>query len=268
MKPFNTLTTSLAGRQGTRRNTKKKHFVLFVQTFESFVANFSYFYHMNSNRIAIVVAGGTGTRMGADIPKQFLLLRGEPILMHSLRIFNSPSIAEIILVLPESQIAVWNELCKKHRFTLKHTVVIGGETRFQSVSNGLAKVDDTGALVAIHDGVRPLVSAQVVERCFEEAEKYGNAIPVIKPVETVRFSEDSGSYPVDRNKVLLVQTPQVFKASIIKECYKTEWQPSFTDDASVVEYSGEKIHLVVGNRENIKITTQHDLVIAEALMVR
>jgi len=222
---------------------------------------------MNSDRIAIIVAGGTGTRMGADIPKQFLLLKGEPILMHTLRIFdNFPSISEIILVLPETQIEIWTDLCKKHQFVIKHLVVMGGKTRFQSVCNGLAKVSNPNALIAIHDGVRPLVSKKVVEKCFQDAETYGNAIPVVKPVETVRFSDVDGSYPVDRDTVMLVQTPQVFRASIIKKCYEVSWQPSFTDDATVAEFSGEQIHLVEGNRENIKITTQQDLLIAEALL--
>jgi 2-C-methyl-D-erythritol 4-phosphate cytidylyltransferase len=222
---------------------------------------------MSSKRIAIVVAGGKGTRMGVDVPKQFLLLQSEPILMHTLRVFsNISSIDKIILVLPESQIMVWKDLCMKHNFNLHLTLVSGGETRFQSVSNGLVKVTDLDALVAIHDGVRPLVSPEVVERCFKDAEKFGNAIPVITPVETVRFTEDNGSFPVNRDRVLLVQTPQVFKASIIKRCYQTHWQPSFTDDASVAEYSGEKIHLVEGNRENIKITTPHDLMIAEVML--
>ncbi len=222
---------------------------------------------MDSNCIAIIVAGGSGTRMGSDVPKQFLPLRGVPILMHTLRVFHSvPSISEIILVLPESQIEAWASLCKTHQFDIQHTVVNGGETRFQSVSNGLATVTIPDALVAIHDGVRPLVSKAVIERCFQEAEKYGNAIPITKPVETVRFIKDRGSYPIDRDKVMLVQTPQVFKVSVIKKCYQTVWHPSFTDDASVAEFGGEQIHLVEGNRENIKITTPQDLVIAEALL--
>ena len=221
---------------------------------------------MISKRIAIIVAGGSGTRMGADVPKQFLCLKGEPILMHTLRVFCKPNIDEIILVLPELQIDAWRELCIKHHFTISHTIVKGGETRFQSVSNGLAMVSDLDALVAIHDGVRPLVSDEVVERCFQEAERLGNAIPVIKPVETVRMTDEKGSYPFDREKVLLVQTPQVFRAPIIKRCYQATWQPSFTDDASVAEFSGETIRLVEGNRENIKITSKADLMIAEVLI--
>ncbi len=222
---------------------------------------------MNKQRIALIVAGGSGTRMGSDVPKQFLLLNGEPILMHTLRVFKRlPSIAEIVLVLPELQIDYWIELCTKQNFNVTHTVVKGGETRFESVSNGLAMVDNLDALVAIHDGVRPLVSVDVIENCFKAADQFGCAIPVIKPVESVRIAEETGSYPIDRDKVYLVQTPQVFKASIIQKCYQTPWQPSFTDDASVAEFGGEKIYLVEGNRENIKITTPLDLSIAEVLL--
>lgn len=222
---------------------------------------------MTFDRTVIIVAGGTGTRMESTIPKQFLLLQGKPILMHTIRVFSSIStIANIILVLPESQIDFWSELCKKHDFNIIHTIVKGGETRFQSVSNGLAKVNSSDTLVAIHDGVRPLISVDVIENCFNAAEQLGNAIPVIRPVESVRLSDSNCSYPIDRDKVYLVQTPQVFKASIIKKCYETPWQPSFTDDASVLEFAGEKIHLVDGNRENIKITTPLDLTIAEAIL--
>ena len=221
---------------------------------------------MKRDRIVIIVAGGTGTRMGTDIPKQFLLLQGEPILMHTIKAFsNILSIAEIILVLPESQIDHWKDLCKQYNFDISHSIVIGGETRFNSVSNGLATISNSEALVAIHDGVRPLVSADVIENCFIGAEQFGNAIPVIKPVETVRLSDGLSTHPFDRDNVYLVQTPQVFKASIIKQCYKTAWQSSFTDDASVIEFSGETIHLVEGNRENIKITTPLDLRIAEVI---
>ncbi|NOU18332.1 MAG: 2-C-methyl-D-erythritol 4-phosphate cytidylyltransferase [Bacteroidales bacterium] len=222
---------------------------------------------MNSRRIVIIVAGGSGTRMGADIPKQFLPLLGKPILIHTIETFLAlPSIIEIILVLPASQIPVWFDLCKKHHFDIKYTIAEGGETRFQSVTNGLMKVIDSDALVAIHDGVRPLVSREVIERCFREAEKYGNAIPAIKPLETVRFCEESGTIPVDREKVLLIQTPQVFKSSIIKQSYQTQWQSSFTDDASVVEYAGNQVHIVEGNQENIKITTPQDLLFAEVIL--
>lgn len=222
---------------------------------------------MSASRIALIVAGGSGSRMGAEIPKQFLLIKGMPILMHTINVFaNIPSVDEIILVIPESQIEHWKSLCKKHHFSVSHSITKGGETRYQSVKNGLMQINNPDALVAIHDGVRPLVSKEVVENCFTAGEKYGNAIPVVKPVESVRIQEGDNSFIADREKVLLVQTPQVFKTSLIKKGYETPYQPSFTDDASVIEFMGEKIHLVDGNRENIKITTPLDLKIAETLM--
>lgn len=221
---------------------------------------------MAIQRNALIVAGGSGVRMGYDVPKQFILLAGKPILMHTISLFDSLSYKpEIILVLPENQIDTWNNLCDIHKFSIKHTIVIGGDTRFQSVKNGLSIIKDEG-LVAIHDGVRPLVSKGVVENCFNTAEQFNCAIPVIKPVESVRISDSDGSYPIDRDSIMLVQTPQVFRSSIIKRCYETPWQPSFTDDASVAEFCGEKVHLVEGNRENIKITTPMDLAIAEVLI--
>ncbi len=222
---------------------------------------------MSANRIVLVVAGGTGLRMGAEVPKQFLPIHGLPILMHTLNVFASiPSVDEIILVLPESQIEQWGSLCTKHHFKVSHTIAKGGETRYQSVKNGLRLVSNPNALVAIHDGVRPLVSKEVIENFFTAAENYGNANPVVKPVESVRIQEGNNSAITDREKILLVQTPQVFKVSIIKKGYETPYQPSFTDDASVVEFMGANIHLVEGNRENIKITTPLDLKIAETLI--
>ncbi|HCT29676.1 MAG TPA: 2-C-methyl-D-erythritol 4-phosphate cytidylyltransferase [Bacteroidales bacterium] len=222
---------------------------------------------MAANKVALIVAGGSGSRMGADIPKQFLLLHGLPILMHTLNVFaNVPSIEEIILVLPESQIDHWTFLCSKHHFETKHKIVKGGDTRYQSVKNGLKEIRDHNSLVAIHDGVRPLITCDVIETCFDAAEKFGNAIPVLKPVESVRVQEGISSSIIDREKILLVQTPQVFKFSIINRGYETPYRPTFTDDASVAEFIGERIHLVEGNRENIKITTPLDLKIAEALI--
>ena len=221
---------------------------------------------MESNNHILIVAGGSGTRMGADIPKQFILLRELPILMHTINAFQDLSFkTRIVLVLPESQIPAWKELCKQHNFSVDHSIVPGGETRFQSVKNGLFSIHVDG-LVAIHDGVRPLVSKEVIENCFNSAAKFGNAIPVIKPVESVRLVDELDSYPFNREKVFLVQTPQVFNLSSIKQYYQTPWQPSFTDDASVAEFCGEKIHLVDGNRENIKITTPLDLSVAEIFL--
>lgn len=222
---------------------------------------------MSTRRIALIVAGGSGLRMRTDIPKQFLLINGKPILMHTLNVFsNISSIEEIILVLPENQIEHWQSLCIEYDFKVNHTITKGGDTRYHSVKNGLMQISNSDSLVAIHDGVRPLVSKDVIENCFATAEKYGNAIPVIKPVESVRMVEGSKSYITDREKVRLVQTPQVFKFSIISRGYESPYHPAFTDDASVIEFMGEKIQLVEGNRENIKITTPLDLKIAETLL--
>lgn len=222
---------------------------------------------MSTNRFAVIVAGGSGQRMGSETPKQFLILNGKPILMHTIELFLSLSQKPgIVLVLPKNQMERWKNLCVEYSFTANLTLTAGGETRFQSVKNGLSLIPLNNSLVAIHDGVRPLVSKQVIEECYATAAQKGIAIPVIKPVESVRLVEGSTSKAFDRNSVLLVQTPQVFKSELIKECYNVPEQPYFTDDASVVESQGYTIHTVEGNRENIKITTPFDLQIAEMLI--
>jgi 2-C-methyl-D-erythritol 4-phosphate cytidylyltransferase len=217
---------------------------------------------------ALIVAGGSGRRMGTDIPKQFIEIAGKPILMHTIkRFYDFDKSIEIITVLPEDQLLRWNELKEKHSFTIQHTIVRGGNARFFSVKNGLELVDPS-SLVAIHDGVRPLVSNDTIRRCFETAEKLGNAIPVISPSDTLRMLTKDGNTPVDRMLVKLIQTPQVFKTDLIKKAYLQEYLPEFTDDASVLEKTGEKINLVDGNRENIKITNPEDLIIAHSLFAK
>jgi 2-C-methyl-D-erythritol 4-phosphate cytidylyltransferase len=214
---------------------------------------------------ALIVAGGSGRRMGTDIPKQFLEIAGKPILMHTIeRFYDFDKSIEIITVLPEDQLLRWNGLKEKYSFTIQHAIVRGGETRFFSVKNGLEFVDPSG-LVAIHDGVRPLVSCDTIKRCYESAEKYGNCIPVISPSDSLRVITQEGNRPVDRMQFKQVQTPQVFKTELIKKAYLQEYQPEFTDDATVLERIGEKINMVEGNRENIKITNPQDLIIARAL---
>jgi 2-C-methyl-D-erythritol 4-phosphate cytidylyltransferase len=221
---------------------------------------------MTNTKIAIIVAGGKGERMQADIPKQFIEIKGKPILMHTLEVFQRYDASmKLVLVLPAVQIEFWNELCKKHNFMLPHQIVTGGQTRFQSVKNGLEAVK-VPALVAVHDGVRPLVSIETIARCFDEAEKHGAVIPVIDSVDSIRQVTESGSQSVDRAAYKLVQTPQVFDAVLLTKAYKQDFSPLFTDDASVVEALGVKIHLVEGNRENVKITTEFDLRIAETLI--
>ena len=214
----------------------------------------------------VIVAGGSGKRMGMDTPKQFLELTGRPVLMHTIERFRefSESI-EIITVLPENQLRFWSELQKKYSFNIPHMLVKGGSKRFISVRHGLRFVNTPG-LVAIHDGVRPLVRLETIKRCFDAAEKYGNAIPVISPADSLRLEENEGSVPVNRMNVKQVQTPQVFDAASIKKAYTQDFDPSFTDDATVLEKMGEKIHLVEGNRENIKITNPEDLFIAQTLL--
>jgi 2-C-methyl-D-erythritol 4-phosphate cytidylyltransferase len=214
----------------------------------------------------VIVAGGSGKRMGVDTPKQFLELAGKPVLMHTIERFKqfNDSI-EIVTVLPENQLRYWNELQKKYSFDIPHTFVKGGEKRFFSVRRGLEFVSSPG-LVAIHDGVRPLVKLETIRRCFDAAAKYGNAIPVISPADSLRIEQDGGNVPINRMEVKQVQTPQVFDVALIKKAYKQEIDPAFTDDASVLEKTGEKIHLVDGNRENIKITNPEDLFIAQTLL--
>lgn len=214
----------------------------------------------------VIVAGGSGKRMGAEIPKQFLELAGRPVLMHTIERFRSFNDAiEIITVLPENQLRHWLELQKKYSFTIPQTIVKGGSHRFFSVKNGLMFVNVPG-LVAIHDGVRPFVSIDTIKRCFETAEKLGNAIPSISPTESLRQLTEGGSHPINRLQVKQIQTPQVFNAELIKKAYLQEYRPEFTDDATVLEKTGEKINLIDGNRENIKITNPEDLLISTALL--
>jgi len=212
---------------------------------------------------AIIVAGGSGSRMKSDRPKQFLELLGKPVLMYTLEAFNRfDSSMELIVVLPAEQIPFWEQLCLNHNFVLRHRVVSGGETRFQSVRNGLSALSDCD-LVAIHDGVRPLVSQTTINDCFTVAEKKGAAIPVLSVVESLREGTMEESVPVDRSRYFSVQTPQVFQSSMVLKAYEQAYNPLFTDDASVAESAGFRVHLVEGNRENIKITHPVDLRIAE-----
>ncbi len=218
------------------------------------------------NRVALIVAGGKGLRMGSELPKQFLPVAGKPVLMHTLEAFRRcDADIQLILVLPAEQQAYWQALCEEYCFDVPHTVADGGETRFHSVKNGLAYVQEP-ALVAVHDGVRPFVAAGVIEHGYRLAELHRAVIPVIDVVETVRFLTENGSETVDRNRYKLVQTPQVFDAALLKQAYLQTYSPSFTDDASVVEALGVPVHLTEGNRENIKITTPFDLKIGEALL--
>lgn len=215
---------------------------------------------------AIIVAGGTGSRMQHDLPKQFIKLAGKPILMHTIERFYTynPRI-RIVVVLPEDQLEVWKELCQQHAFNIFHLTVKGGSTRFGSVKNGLGLVQGE-ALVAVHDGVRPFVTAAIIEQAFRVAEEKGNAVVAVSPKDSIRELTQEGSHSVPRGNYKLVQTPQCFKASLLRRAYEQQEQDWFTDDASVVELLGEGIALVEGSYRNIKITTPEDMVLAEAFV--
>jgi len=216
----------------------------------------------------IIVAGGKGLRMGTDIPKQFLPIGGRPVLMRTLERFREYSAdLRIILVLPEAQQEYWHQLCKEYHFDVEYTLANGGQTRFHSVQNGLAKVpDDAQGVVGVHDGVRPFPSIEVIRNCYETAREKKAVIPVIPVVETVRHLEGYKSKTVPRGDYRLVQTPQTFDIQLLKAANRQPYNDGFTDDASVVESYGYDITLVEGNRENIKITTPYDMKIAEVLI--
>jgi len=221
-------------------------------------------------KYCIIVAGGSGQRMKSAIPKQFLLLDGKPLLMHTVERFHSfDSSIELIVVLPPEHHSLWDSLVEEYSFAVRHTVTAGGEERFHSVKSGLEAVransQEDDSLVAIHDGVRPLVSHDTIWRCYADAEEYGSAVPFIEPADSVRVLYGDDSRPVARHEVRLIQTPQVFRGSLIMKAYDRDFDPAFTDDATVAEASGVKIHLTHGNRENIKITTPEDLAVAHVL---
>ncbi|MBC8488661.1 MAG: 2-C-methyl-D-erythritol 4-phosphate cytidylyltransferase [Bacteroidetes bacterium] len=214
----------------------------------------------------IIVAGGQGKRMNTEIPKQFLNVARKPILMHTIEKFYSyADKIKIILVIPEPYFKFWRSLCNKFDFKIEHKLVAGGETRFNSVKNGLQEIYEP-CVVAIHDGVRPLVSHETLSRVFSLAEENGNAIPVGKIYESMRQLETDNSFPVNREQFRMIQTPQCFHSDLIKKAYKQKYRKVFTDDATVVEAMGVKINLVEGNIENIKITRPVDLKFAEALL--
>ena len=264
--------------------------------------------------------------MKSALPKQFLLLAGRPVLMHTIERFSSfDPLISLILVLPAEHHDLWRQLCEEHSFVVSHTVVAGGEERFHSVRAGLECVKgdvardglrseagqaeagrsgagqaeagrsdadqaeagrsdadqaevsrsdagqaeaghtETDVLIAIHDGVRPLVSHDTIWRCFSDAEEFGNAVPFIEPADSVRVLDGDDSRPVSRSEVRLIQTPQVFRGSVIMKAYDRDFDPSFTDDATVAEADGVRIHLTHGNRENLKITTPEDLAVSATL---
>lgn len=221
------------------------------------------------SKYVIIVSGGIGSRMENSLPKQFHQLKGLPILMHSIYAFhkNNKSI-KIILVINRAHHKLWKDLCKEHTFHIPYELVYGGESRFHSVKNGLEFIFKkesllTNVLIGIHDGVRPLISQDVINRAYSTAEGEGSAIPAIKSRDSIRIINKNGeNEAIDRDSVLIIQTPQVFKANLLHEAYKHKFEESFTDDASVIEKSGYPIHIIEGDIRNIKITYPTDIDIA------
>ncbi|MFA8300812.1 MAG: 2-C-methyl-D-erythritol 4-phosphate cytidylyltransferase [Hyphomicrobiales bacterium] len=216
-----------------------------------------------TNKAVIIVAGGKGKRFGSDIPKQFLKLNDLPVLMHTInKFYNYSSSIRIILVLPFDDINFWNDLCKEHNFTVPHKVVEGGAERFYSVKNGLQALEGI-ELVAIHDGVRPLVSDGLIRKSFDSCKDYGAIIPVVSVDDSMRAVSENGSIIVDRSRYRLVQTPQVFHYDQIRSAYECEYKSNFTDDASVYENKFTSLELIEGEKTNIKITNKSDIKLAE-----
>lgn len=217
-------------------------------------------------RSTIIVAGGSGKRMGGPIPKQFMLVKGKPLLCWTIEAFHAfDQTMPIIVVLPEAQIPIWKALCIGHGFLVEHQVVAGGEERFHSTRNGLAAVTTDG-VVAVHDGVRPMVSKELIGRCFAAAEEHGAAIPVVPISSSVRQVEGNASRAVDRSTLRAVQTPQCFHAELLRKAFGAPYDAAFTDEATLVERSGTTIHLVPGEENNLKVTTPVDLRLAEMLL--
>lgn len=222
---------------------------------------------LSSKHYVIIVAGGSGTRMQSAVPKQFLLLNGLPVLMHTIKAFyNSRTQPQIIIVLPEDAHHYWHSLCKTHNFEIPHQLISGGETRFHSVKKGLSLVEEDDAIVAVHDAVRPLISKEIIDESYECAAKYGNAIAAIKSRDSVRQIKDNRSLSLVRDEIYLIQTPQTFQMNQLKVAYQQPYNANFTDDASVVEQTGANINLIGGSYQNIKITYPEDIAIAEFLL--
>ena len=203
--------------------------------------------------------------MQSQLPKQFIKLKGEPILMHTIRAFAQDDI-EVIVVLPEVQITFWKELCQKQAFFLDHKVVAGGQTRFHSVRNGLDTIEALDGLVAIHDGVRPIITKDIINLSYSEAETHGSAITSVALKDSIREVGKDHNMARNRADYRLIQTPQTFQIQLLKKAFEVDHQESFTDDASVFENAGHKIHLIDGDYRNIKITTPEDLIVAESFL--
>lgn len=215
---------------------------------------------------AVIVAGGSGNRMQTETPKQFLLLKNLPVLMHTIKAFaQSNTRPKIIVVLHVDQHNYWNRMCQEFNFNIPHQVVAGGTERFYSVKNAISSIEEE-SFVAIHDAVRPLVSTELIDSCFKQAALHGNAIAAVQSSDSIRMLKNDKTSALKRDEIYLVQTPQTFKLEILRKAYKQEFESRFTDDASVVESMGQNINIVEGDRNNIKITYPIDLELAELLL--
>jgi 2-C-methyl-D-erythritol 4-phosphate cytidylyltransferase len=218
-------------------------------------------------RSVIITAGGIGRRTGNVIPKQFLLIGNLPILAHTINEFYSfDNTLEIVVTLPNDWVDYWKSLINSISFTVPHSIVVGGVERFHSIKNALTTVH--GEHIAIHDGVRPFVSVATIERCFSSLEKFEAVVPVVDLKDTIRQVNRNDNFAVDRKNFRIIHTPQCFHAEIIRRAYRQEFTENITDDASLVEQLGVKIHFVPSNQENIKITDQFDLIIAQSFIMK
>ena len=217
-------------------------------------------------KYAIIVAAGSGQRMGTEMPKQFLLLKGKPLLQYTIQSFLlAYTDMNIILVLPKAHILKGQEIITKLNAEEKARITAGGETRFQSVKNGLAEITHP-SVVFVHDGVRCMVSQKLIQDCYEQAIEKGSAVPAVAATDSIRIYEGSAHFTIDRNKVLIIQTPQTFRSEVLAEAFKQEYDPAFTDEATVAEAAGNKVYLIEGDYNNVKITRPIDLCIAEQIL--
>lgn len=217
-------------------------------------------------KYAVIVAGGRGLRMGATVPKQFLPLLGKPLLCHAIQAFaNAIPGIKLVLVLPEDQVGSAQTVLRSYLSGINVTTVAGGETRYKSVQNGLTRVNNDG-IVFVHDGARPIVSEDLILRCYAQAVELGSAIPAIPVTESMRVVHGDYSTPLNRDQLRIIQTPQTFRTELILPAFRQEYNPAFTDEATVVEATGKKVHLIDGMPDNIKVTTPYDMIIAEALL--
>ncbi|MGB8193361.1 MAG: 2-C-methyl-D-erythritol 4-phosphate cytidylyltransferase [Chitinophagaceae bacterium] len=218
-------------------------------------------------KFAVIVAAGSGSRMQSTVPKQFLELKGKPVLWYTMNAFlQAYDDMQVVLVLPAKHFETGNEIIQSLHAQQRVKITEGGETRFNSVKNGLLMVDDD-SIVFVHDAVRCLVSTALIQQCYQETLLHGNAVPAVHAIDSIRIDQGQGPVQVDRNQVYLIQTPQTFKSDVLKHAFEQPYSAAFTDEASVAESIGIKVHLIDGDPKNMKITRPVDLIMAEALMM-